>query len=85
MAGGRAVVASRVDGVPDAVSEGETGLLVPPEDPVALVGALRTLLEDGPRRERFGARGRALVCEQLTWASVAERYLAVLAEATAAR
>src|SRR5213083_1575653 len=61
MASGRAVVASRVDGIPDAVGDGETGLLVPPEDPVALAGALRALLEDGPRRERLGARGRALV------------------------
>jgi glycosyltransferase involved in cell wall biosynthesis len=85
MASGRAVVASRVDGIPDAVRDGETGLLVPPEDPVALAAALRTLLEDGPRRERFGARGRALVRDELTWTSVAERYLAVLAEAAAAR
>ena len=84
MASGRAVVASRVDGIPDAVSDGDTGLLVPPEDPVALAGALRTLLADGPRRERLGARGRALVCDELTWASVAERYLAVLADAVAA-
>jgi len=84
MASGRAVVASRVDGIPDAVGDGETGLLVQPEDPVALAGALRALLDDGPRRERLGARGRALVCDELTWASVAERYLAVLADAMAA-
>src|SRR5438094_7924939 len=82
--GGGAVVASRVDGIPDAVGDGETGLLVPPEDPVALAGALRALLEDGPRRERLGARGRALVRDELAWASVAERYLAVLADAVAA-
>ena len=85
MASGRAVVASRVDGIPDAVGDGETGLLVPPEDPVVLAAALGALLEDGPRRERLGARGRALVCAELTWASVAERYLAVLADAAAAR
>jgi len=85
MASGRAVVASRVDGIPDAVGDGETGLLVPPEDPVALAGALRALLEDGARRERLGARGRALVRDELTWASVAERYLAVLADAAAPR
>src|SRR2546428_2962550 len=82
---GRAVVASRVDGIPDAVGDGETGLLVPPEDPLALADALGALLEDGPRRERLGARGRALVCAELTWASVAERYLAVLADAAAPR
>src|SRR5207245_603208 len=59
MASGRAVVASRVDGIPDAVGDGETGLLVQPEDPVALAGALRALLDDGPRRERLGALGTA--------------------------
>jgi len=85
MASGRAVVASRVDGIPGAVGDGETGLLVPPEDPLALADALGALLEDGPRRERLGARARALVCAELTWASVAERYLAVLADAAAAR
>ena len=85
MASGRAVVASRVDGIPDAVGDGETGLLVPPEDPLALADALGALLEDGPRRERLGARARALVCAELTWASVAERYLAVLADAAAPR
>ena len=85
MASGRAVVASRVDGIPDAVSDGETGLLVPPEDPIARADALGALLEDAPRRERLGARGRALVCAELTWTSVAERYLAVLAAAAAAR
>jgi len=85
MASGRAVVASRVDGIPDAVSDDQTGLLVPPEDPVALADALRALLEDAPRRDRLGARGRALVCAHLTWASVAERYLTVLADAAAVR
>src|SRR5439155_1681994 len=55
------------------------------EAPVVLAAALGALLEDGPRRERLGARGRALVCAELTWASVAERYLAVLADAAAPR
>src|SRR3989442_7499475 len=74
MASGRAVVASRVDGIPDAVGDGETGLLVQPEDPVALAGALRALLDDGPRRERLRARGRARPCGQLTRAGGAPRH-----------
>jgi glycosyltransferase involved in cell wall biosynthesis len=44
MAAGRAVVASRVDGIPELVRHGETGLLVPAGDPEALAGALDLLL-----------------------------------------
>jgi teichuronic acid biosynthesis glycosyltransferase TuaC len=44
LAAGRPVVGSRVGGIPDALIEGTTGLLVPPRDPVALAGALREAL-----------------------------------------
>jgi len=81
MASGRAVVASAVDGIPDAVIDGETGVLVPPDDPRALTRAIESLLGAPDRRERLGARGAALVRERFTWASVAERYLAVLESA----
>ena len=51
MACGTAVVASRVGGIPEVVSDGETGLLVPPDDPAALAGALNALVGDpGGRR-----------------------------------
>lgn len=46
MASGRPVVASRVDGIPDAVVDGETGLLVPPDDADALARALARVLDD---------------------------------------
>jgi glycosyltransferase involved in cell wall biosynthesis len=58
MAAGRAVVATRVGGVADAVAEGETGLLVPSGDDDALAAALGTLLEDPARRAAMGARAR---------------------------
>lgn len=44
LAAGRPVVASRVGGIPDALLEGTTGLLVPPRDPEALAGALHEAL-----------------------------------------
>ena len=61
MAAGRPVVATRVGGVVDAVTEGETGLLVPPSDPGALAAAVDALLADPARRLSMGdaARDRA--------------------------
>ena len=61
MASGRPVVATRVGGVPDLVEDGVTGLLVPPEDPAALVEAIGALLADPERRRIFGRAGRERV------------------------
>src|SRR5439155_274446 len=67
MASGRAVVASRVDGIPDAVGDGETGLLVPPEDPVALAAAARaaghevSAIVDGGGAGTFGRERELLL------------------------
>ena len=57
------VVASRVGGIPEVVVDGETGLLVPPDDPPALAEALIRLLTDANQRARLGkaARERALI------------------------
>src|SRR5262249_16017665 len=45
---GRAVVGSRVGGIPDLVTDGENGLLVPAEDPEALPDALLSVLSHPP-------------------------------------
>jgi glycosyltransferase involved in cell wall biosynthesis len=58
MAAGLPVVASRVGGVPELVEDGETGFLVPPEDPQALTRVLARLLEDHTLRRRLGDAGR---------------------------
>jgi phosphatidylinositol alpha-1,6-mannosyltransferase len=57
------VVASSVGGIPEIVNAGNSGWLVPPEDPIALEKALRDALADSPRREQKGESGRALVKE----------------------
>ena len=54
MASGRAVVASDVGGIASAITDGETGLLVPPGDPVALGGAIRRLSQSKSLREQIG-------------------------------
>lgn len=58
MAAGLPVVATRVGGIPEAVVDGETGVLVPPSDPQALGEALSALAGDPERRARLGVEGR---------------------------
>jgi phosphatidyl-myo-inositol dimannoside synthase len=59
-ASGLAVIGGRSGGVPEAVIEGVTGLLVTPFDPLALIGAVNRLLSDTPLRRRMGRTGRKL-------------------------
>jgi len=80
MAHGRAVVGSDVGGIPSVVEHGRTGLLVPPDDPSALRGALELLLGDAELRERLGLAGRAMVSARASWEVVTERTLAVYRE-----
>ncbi len=77
MAAGLPVVATRISGNEEVVADGETGLLVPPDDPDALAGALAGFLADAALRRRMGAAGRERVCREYSWRSVAERYAAL--------
>ncbi|OGO53033.1 MAG: hypothetical protein A2148_00900 [Chloroflexi bacterium RBG_16_68_14] len=61
------VVASRVHGIPDAVEDGHTGLLVPPGDAEALAGAIARLAEDAELRAAMGRAGRAFVEGRYRW------------------
>jgi glycosyltransferase involved in cell wall biosynthesis len=54
------VIATRVGGIPETVMEGETGLLIPPRDPGALLDAIDRLAADEELRTRMGQRGRAI-------------------------
>jgi glycosyltransferase involved in cell wall biosynthesis len=61
MARARPVVATPVGGVPELVADGETGLIVPPDDPKALADALLRLLGDRGFAQRLGDAGRERV------------------------
>ena len=74
MASGLPVVASGISGIPLAVEDGVTGLLVPEKDPAALAGALRNLLADRELARSMGERGRRKAERELTWDAVAARY-----------
>ncbi|MFL5828684.1 MAG: glycosyltransferase family 4 protein [Solirubrobacteraceae bacterium] len=56
---GAAIVASGIDGIPEDITDGVDGVLIPPGDPAALAHALTQLLDDPARRERLGREARA--------------------------
>ncbi|MBI5574856.1 MAG: glycosyltransferase [Deltaproteobacteria bacterium] len=66
MAAEKAVVATRVGGNPEAVLDGETGILVPPGDPSSLAEAILALLRDPDRARSMGAAGRRRAVERFS-------------------
>lgn len=66
MRNGAAVIAADVGGLSTWVRDGETGLLVPPRDPVALARAITLLQREPPLRRRLAEAGRRLVSEHFT-------------------
>ena len=61
MAAARPVVSTRLAGIPESVVDGETGLLVSPEDTMALAEALGRLIQDAKLRLHYGRAGRARI------------------------
>jgi glycosyltransferase involved in cell wall biosynthesis len=80
MAAGLPVVATRVGGVPELVADGETGLLVEPDDPAALAAAIDDLARDPARRRAYGDAGARRMRERFAPEAVAERMLALYEE-----
>jgi sugar transferase (PEP-CTERM/EpsH1 system associated) len=74
MAASLPIVGSAVGGVPTAVREGVNGLLVAPEDPEALAGALEKLLKDPTLRKRMGEAGRKRYEASFTARQMTRRY-----------
>ncbi len=63
---GLPVIATRVGGVPEVVADGETGLLVPPDDVAALAEALQRLADDPALRRRLGQTGHVRARSQFS-------------------
>ena len=63
MAFGLPIAASNVGGIPEVIEDGVNGLLIPPQDPEALVNALRRLLEDASLCDRMARANRARAAE----------------------
>ncbi|MEK6529428.1 MAG: glycosyltransferase, partial [candidate division NC10 bacterium] len=80
MAAGVPVVASAVGGIPEAIEDGATGLLVPPGDPAALAAALGSVLKDPEAARRRAAAGRALVAARFSRERMMGRLTALYGE-----
>jgi glycosyltransferase involved in cell wall biosynthesis len=80
LASGRGVVATRVGGIPELVTDGKNGFLVPPQDPEALAAGLAAALA-----HPWDAAAQRASVEYLSHDAVAARYLAVLEEAISER
>lgn len=85
MCHGLPVVATRAGGIPDKVLEGETGRLVPPDDPGALAKALLALASQPERRREMGAHGRRHALDRFAWSALAQRTVEVYEQLLAAR
>jgi len=83
MAFGLPCVSTRVGGIPEIVSDGETGLLVEPGDAAGLSRALLRIIEDPDLGDRLGAAARRRVESDLTWDRVVARMLPVLGDLAA--
>lgn len=74
-ASGKPVVASRVGGLPEVVSDGETGYLVADRDPDGLASAIIRLAEDPEQRRRLGESARARALAAPSWDAVARMWV----------
>ena len=80
MLAGMPVVASHVGGIPEIVVEGDTGMLVSPDDADALAQALQRMAEDVEGREAMAGRCRAVALQEFTDTAMAAQFEALYAE-----
>jgi glycosyltransferase involved in cell wall biosynthesis len=76
-AAGKPVVGFAAGGLPEAVVDGETGILVPPEDTGALREAIAALMDDEPLRARLGSAGRKRMQQEFSIATMAQKHVAL--------
>jgi glycosyltransferase involved in cell wall biosynthesis len=82
---GKAIIASRIGGIPDVIQDGVHGLLVNPGDPQDLAAALRDLLTNPARRLAMEQATNKLAKTELSWAASAQKTVEVYRKVVAAR
>jgi hypothetical protein len=83
MARGKAIVVTDTPGVRDYITDGETGLIVPPGDAAAMAHAITRLLADSAERARIGRQAREHAFGELTLTHYATRLLELVDETLA--
>jgi glycosyltransferase involved in cell wall biosynthesis len=81
MVAGKAIVASAIAGIPEAIIDGREGLLVPPGEPAALADALEILLTQPHRRRELADAAAERARREFTVGVMADRYEALYARA----
>jgi glycosyltransferase involved in cell wall biosynthesis len=77
MAAARPLVVSDAASMPGLVRAGNSGLIVPPNDPEALAHAIIELLDEEARRDQLGCNGRRFA-ETMTWENTSTQFLKLL-------
>lgn len=85
MASGRAIVATDIAGIPQALRGGTDGVLVPEKDAAALARAIAELADAPERRRTLGASARVRAQREFNWSLVGERFESVLRTVAKAR
>jgi hypothetical protein len=80
---GKPVIGCCTGGVPEVVRDGETGLLVPPDDPPALAAAINRLVADAALRRALGETAHRVVATEFSAARMVERTAVFYAEVIA--
>ncbi len=78
---GLPVVASRVGGVPEILTDGKNGRLVSPNDPIVLADCLRSILDHPAESQEMGARLRDHVRSNFTWSAAFKKYHSIAVSA----
>jgi glycosyltransferase involved in cell wall biosynthesis len=77
MAAGLPVIGARVGGIPELLADGESGIVVEPEDPAALASALDALAVDPARRAELGKKARQRIAAHFSADDVARQTVAL--------
>jgi glycosyltransferase involved in cell wall biosynthesis len=75
MAMGKPIIATEVGGIPEIVTSGETGVLIPPEDPAALAKAIVQVLGDPGSARRLGGKAAGWWKRNIQWKKWPKRYI----------